>query len=75
MKHLPNKQGYFGSFGGRFVPETLIYALDELTREYLAAKKDPKFKQELKYYLCEYAGRPSPLYFARQLSKFLGRLL
>ena len=73
MKNLPNKNGYFGIFGGRFVPETLIYALDELTREYLAAKRDPKFKQELKYYLTEYAGRPTPLYLARQLSRFLGR--
>ncbi|MGD9014907.1 MAG: tryptophan synthase subunit beta [Candidatus Omnitrophota bacterium] len=72
MENLPNKQGYFGIFGGRFVPETLIYALDELTREYLSAKKDPKFKQELKYYLAEYAGRPTALYLARQLSKYLG---
>jgi tryptophan synthase beta chain len=51
MKNLPNKHGYFGIFGGRFVPETLIYALDELTRKYLAVKKDPKFKQEF-YRIC-----------------------
>ena len=73
MKNLPDKHGYFGIFGGRFVPETLIYALDELTREYLLAKKDPRFKEEFRYYLAEYAGRPTPLYFARRLSQFLGR--
>ena len=73
MKNQPNKSGYFGIFGGRFVPETLIYALDELNQEYLAAKKDPKFSRELRRYLAEYAGRPTPLYFANQLSRFLGR--
>ena len=73
MKDLPDKHGYFGIFGGRFVPETLIFALDELTREYLAAKKDPQFKKELNYYLREYAGRPTPLYFASNLSSLLGR--
>jgi len=73
MKNLPDKHGYFGIFGGRFVPETLIYALDELTKAYLAAKKDPRFKKEFNYYLSEYAGRPTPLYFARHLSQFLGR--
>jgi tryptophan synthase beta chain len=73
MKNLPDKYGYFGIFGGRFVPETLIYALDELTREYLAAKKDPQFKKEFDHYLAEYAGRPTPLYFARRLSQSLGK--
>jgi tryptophan synthase beta chain len=71
MKNLPDKSGYFGIFGGRFIPETLIYALDELTSEYLAAKKDPQFKKELNYYLVEYAGRPTPLYFAPRLSQSL----
>jgi tryptophan synthase beta chain len=69
---IPDKTGHFGLFGGRFVPETLIYALDELAREYSCAKKDKKFAQELAYYLSEYAGRPTPLYFARNLSRDLG---
>ncbi|MFH1247621.1 MAG: tryptophan synthase subunit beta [Candidatus Omnitrophota bacterium] len=69
---LPNKRGYFGDFGGRFVPETLIYALDELEREYQKIKSDPDFKKELSYYLKEYAGRPTPLYLARNLSETLG---
>jgi tryptophan synthase beta chain len=72
MNKLPNKYGYYGDFGGRFVPETLIAALDELTREYQRYKHDPTFKEELAYYLREYAGRPTPLYLARNLSKKLG---
>lgn len=66
---VPDKGGYFGEFGGKFVPETLIFALEELERAYL--KKDKNFKKELKNYLKEYAGRPTPLYFARNLSNFL----
>jgi len=69
---LPDKSGHFGEFGGRFVPETLIYALDELEREYKKARHGPKFRQELDYYLREYAGRPTPLYFARNVSKKVG---
>ncbi len=69
---LPDKKGYFGEFGGRYVPETLIYALDELSAEYKKAKKDKKFRSELNYYLKEYAGRPTALYFARNLSRDLG---
>jgi len=69
---LPDKKGHFDIFGGRFVPETLIYALDELEKEYLKAKKDEKFRQELNYYLKDYAGRPTPLYLARNLSRYLG---
>ncbi len=69
---LPDKTGHFGIFGGRFVPETLIYALDELEREYRKARRDKKFIQQLDYYLKEYAGRPSPLYLAKNLSKYLG---
>ncbi len=69
---LPDKKGHFNSFGGRFVPETLIYALDELEHEYSRAKRDKKFAQELAYYLKEYAGRPTPLYLARNLSRYLG---
>lgn len=69
---LPDKSGHFGIFGGRFVPETLIYALDELENEYSKAKKDKKFAGELAYYLRDYAGRPTPLYFAKNLSRYLG---
>jgi len=69
---LPDKKGHFGIFGGKFVPETLIYALKELEQEYSKAKKDKKFRQELDYYLKEYAGRPTPLYLARNLSRNLG---
>ncbi|MFA4993317.1 MAG: tryptophan synthase subunit beta [Candidatus Omnitrophota bacterium] len=71
-KILPDKTGHFGIFGGRFVPETLICALDELKKEYLAAKKDKKFREEFSYYLNEYAGRPTPLYLAENLSKYTG---
>jgi tryptophan synthase beta chain len=70
MKKLPDKFGHFGEFGGRFVPETLIFALDELTREYAQARVDRKFKAQLDYYLKEYAGRPTPLYLAEKLSRF-----
>lgn len=69
---LPDKRGHFNGFGGRFVSETLIYALDELERVYKKAKKDKKFIQQLDYYLREYAGRPTPLYLAPNLSKYLG---
>lgn len=69
---LPDKTGHFAYFGGRFVPETLIYALDELEKEYLKAKHDKKFIQQLDYYLKEYAGRPTPLYLAKNLSDYLG---
>ena len=69
---LPDKTGHFGGFGGRFVPETLIYALDELAKEYSRAKQDKKFASELNYYLTEYAGRPTALYEAKNLSRYLG---
>lgn len=69
---LPDKRGHFAEFGGRYIPETLICALDELEREYRSAGRDKKFRRELGYYLEEYAGRPTPLYLARNLSKLLG---
>lgn len=71
FKQYPIK-GKFGKFGGRFVPETLIPALEELERVYLKFRNDRKFKQELEYYLKEYAGRPTPLYFAKNLTKAAG---
>lgn len=69
---VPNKNGYFGAFGGKFVPETLAYCLSELEDTYRKAKADRKFKEELEKYLEEYAGRPTPLYFAGNLSRRLG---
>ncbi len=68
---LPDKKGHFGIFGGKYVPETLMAALDELEREYDNAKRDRRFKEDLKFYLTNYAGRPSPLYYAKHLTKAL----
>lgn len=72
VMHLPDERGYFGSFGGKFVPETLMYALEELDIEYKKAKSDKSFWEELNYYLRTYAGRPTPLYFARNLTEYAG---
>ena len=69
---LPDKTGHFGEFGGKFVPETLIYALDELEKVYDRLKYQKDFICELNYYLSEFAGRSTPLYFAANLSKELG---
>jgi len=69
---LPDKKGRFMGFGGKFVPETLMVALEELEREYKKALKDAKFRRELDGLLEAYAGRPTPLYFARNLSKKTG---
>jgi tryptophan synthase beta chain len=69
---LPDKQGRFGAFGGRYVPETLVYALDQLEAEYKKAQQDPAFQAELDDLLKNYVGRPSPLYHARRLSESLG---
>jgi tryptophan synthase beta chain len=65
-------KGKFNGFGGQFVPETLMPALQELEKAYLKLKDDPKFKRELDRYLRDYAGRPTPLYFAENLSKKIG---
>src|SRR2546422_6016741 len=64
--------GRFGIYGGRYVPETLMAALDELEREYNKAKGDPKFQKRLDELLHTYAGRPTPLFFAERLTKKLG---
>ena len=69
---LPDNRGYFGEFGGKFLPETLIPALEELEREYEKIKNDGDFQRELVYYLQEYAGRPTILYFARRLTEAVG---
>ncbi len=71
---LPDKKGYFFDYGGRFVPETLISCLQDLEKEYLKARSDLSFRKELAYYLAEYAGRPTPLYYAENLSRSLGNL-
>ncbi|MFH1612116.1 MAG: tryptophan synthase subunit beta [bacterium] len=68
---LPNKHGYFGFFGGKFVPETLMFSLDELEKTYLKLKKDPEFKKNIDCYFKDYAGRPTPLYFAKRLTQNL----
>jgi len=69
---IPDAHGHFGPYGGRFVPETLMHPLQELEDEYRRAQKDPKFKREFEYYLREFCGRPTPLYFAERLTKELG---
>ena len=68
----PDKHGHFGIHGGRYVPETLMPALKELEEAYAHYKNVREFKQEFQYYLREYVGRPSPLYFAEKLTKQLG---
>lgn len=70
--HVPDSRGRFGDFGGRFVPETLTRALDQLTSEYEAAKRDPEFLRELDILLKTFVGRPSPLYHAKRLSQQTG---
>jgi len=66
---LPDKYGHFGEFGGRFMPETLIALHEELTSVFERLRKDPRFKKEFHYYLTEYAGRPTNLYYAQRLSE------
>ena len=69
---VPSEAGRFGRFGGRYVPETLTRALDELTAEYEKARRDPAFQAELDELLRDFVGRPSPLYHARRLSEQCG---
>lgn len=69
---LPNNKGYFGEFGGKFIPETISLCLAELEKAYSKAKKNKKFKKKLDFYLSEYAGRPTSLYYAKNLSNHLG---
>ncbi len=68
----PDERGHFGIFGGRYVAETLMPLILDVERAYNAAKADPDFKRELGYYLKQYVGRPSPLYFAERLTQHLG---
>jgi tryptophan synthase beta chain len=69
---LPDAQGHFGPYGGRFVPETLMHPLKELEGEYFRAQNDPAFQRKFDYYLREFAGRPTPLYLAERLTRALG---
>jgi len=66
------KNGRFGEFGGKYIPETLVPAVEELEENYLKFKDDKNFKKELNYYLTQYAGRPTPLYYAKNLSDSIG---
>jgi tryptophan synthase beta chain len=72
MYDLPDARGHFGPYGGVFVAETLVHALEELKRAYERYRKDPEFIKELEYELKHYVGRPTPIYHARQLSERLG---
>ena len=72
MYSYPDSNGHFGPFGGRYVAETLMPSLEELDQAYREAQNDPTFQQEFEYYLQQYVGRPSPLYYARRLSDHLG---
>ena len=69
---FPDARGHYGQFGGKYVIETLMPALESLEQLYEEARNDPKFQSDLKYYLREYVGRPTPLFFAERLTKFLG---
>ncbi|RDB44374.1 tryptophan synthase subunit beta [Halomonas sp. DQ26W] len=72
LTRLPDARGHFGAYGGRFVSETLSFALDDLEKAYLSLRDDPQFQAEFDYDLAHYVGRPSPLYHAERWSKQLG---
>jgi tryptophan synthase beta chain len=71
-KQLPDERGHFGVFGGKYVIETLMPALKELEQVFASAQNDPSFQKDLKYYLRQYVGRPTPLYYAEGLTRQLG---
>ncbi|MHC5372172.1 tryptophan synthase subunit beta [Enterococcus sp. LJL120] len=72
MYQQPDEKGFYGEYGGQFIPETLMYAVKELTEVYEASKTDEAFQAELAYYLKQYVGRENPLYFAERLSDYAG---
>jgi tryptophan synthase beta chain len=72
MNYEPNERGYWGEYGGRYVPETLVAPLDELTEAYFTCRDDAAFGAEFDQLLKDFVGRPTPLYFARRLSEQLG---
>jgi tryptophan synthase beta chain len=69
---VPDRRGHFGPYGGRYVAETLMPALTELEQAYAKARRDTAFRKEFHFYLTEYAGRETPLYFAERLSEKAG---
>ena len=71
---MPDKNGRFGIYGGRYVAETLVPALEELSEQYEIIKKDENFLKEFKDDLAHYVGRPSPLYYAKRWTEILGRV-
>jgi len=72
LASTPNAKGRYGPYGGSYVPETLMIAVRQLADEYERAKKDPEFKRQLNYYLKQFVGRPTPLYFAERLTQMAG---
>ncbi len=72
MTSQPDPRGHFGPYGGRYVPEVLMAPLEQLEQAYIEARHDPEFQAELKDLLANYAGRPTPLYYAKRLSETLG---
>ncbi len=72
LKDLPNNEGFFGKFGGQFVPEKLKNILNEISEVYEKSKNDKDFQNEYKTLLQDYIGRPSPLYFAKNLTNKIG---
>src|ERR1700751_2118941 len=68
----PDARGYYGAYGGRFVPETLVAPIEELTAAYFGVREDEGFRAELSQLLRDYVGRPTPLYEARRLSASAG---
>jgi tryptophan synthase beta chain len=72
LPKVPDRRGHFGVYGGRYVAETLMPALTELERAYAQARREPSFRQEFQFYLRDYAGRETPLYFAERLTEKLG---
>lgn len=72
MYQEPDNQGFYGDFGGQFIPETLMHAIKELTEVYEESKTDEVFQKELNYYLKQYVGRENPLYFAQRLTDYAG---
>ena len=72
IPQLPDASGHYGSYGGKFVPETLMQPLDELEQAYLEARQDPTFQTELNWLFANYSGRPTPLFYADRLTRHLG---
>ena len=72
LNDLPNSEGFFGEYGGKFVPETLMYALQQLEETYENLKRDPSFLETFDHDLNQFVGRPSPLYFAERLTQHYG---